>query len=61
MRLTSKFLHKCIVYKVGKEWFVEDKACHILSINKNWRRAALTGMYHFKIEMSEGITRVLSK
>ena len=61
--MKHKLLHKCLVYWDTEEkiWVVMDKKCGDFAENKSWRRAVYIGIYHFKLELEEAVSRALSK
>ncbi len=59
--MRTKLVHKCIVYKEDEVWVVKDHACGDFAENRNWRRAVYIGIYHFQLELSDGISRALAE
>lgn len=61
--MKTKLLHKCVVYWDWKDriWVVGDRACGEFAENKSWKRAVNIGIYHFRLELEEAISRALSE
>lgn len=59
--MRTKLLHKCLIYWdiENKVWVVTDRKCGDFAENRNWRRAVYIGIYHFKLELEEAVSRVL--
>lgn len=61
--MKTKLVHKCLVYWDIEEkiWVVTDRKCGDFAENKNWKRAVYIGIFHFKVELGEAVSKVLSE